>query len=439
MTLRVVHCLGFYFPDQVGGSEVYVRDLAAALADLDVESTITAATTGPAREYAWEGVPVFRYPSDSARIIEGDGPELRRTSFQNLIGRLQPDLFHLHSWNPGAGREHLRQVAELGIPSIFTQHVPAPLCIRGTVLLEGKTACDGRIDERRCAYCWTQGRGVPAPVAHVLSYLPKWTPPPWVTRSPARRIATLASARAAAATELARLREIAQLSSRIVVPSRWMHAAHLANGVPAAKLLLSGQAAGEAFVGGARMPAEQADRPLTIGFVGRLDGYKGVQTLIQAVALMSSTAAVRLLIAGSTDEAANRLFAEEAAARDTRIELLGALTHDRIPAFLKTVDVLAVPSRCQETGPIVVLEAHAMGVPVMGADLGGIAERIRDGIDGWLLPFDDPSAWAAAMAEAVADRGQVSARAANSVRRRSASDIAAEMSALYRETLAGAA
>ena len=102
-----------------------------------------------------------------------------------------------------------------------------------------------------------------------------------------------------------------------------------------------------------------------------------------------------------------------------------------IPAFLATLDILAVPSHWMETGPIVVLEAQAMGVPVMGADLGGIAERVRDGIDGWLLPFDAPRAWAAAIRNAAANPGEVALRAANSVRTRTTRDIAVEMSALY--------
>ena len=44
------------------------------------------------------------------------------------------------------------------------------------------------------------------------------------------------------------------------------------------------------------------------------------------------------------------------------------------------------------------LEAFAAGVPVLGADLGGIAELVRSGIDGFLVPADDAAAWAAAIA-----------------------------------------
>lgn len=302
------------------------------------------------------------------------------------------------------------------------------------MLLEGKAPCDGRIDDRRCARCWALDRGVPAPAACLIARLPKWTPPQWMTRSPARRLATLASARAIAASQAERLRELARLSDRIVVPSEWVRSALRQNAVPAEKILLSRQAASASFgSGGVRARTGRSERGLSIGFVGRLETYKGVQTLIEAISQIPPKTPLRLIIAGISDDPKNLRMIEAAAAKDPRIELVGPLPHERIPAFLEGLDILAVPSRWMETGPIVVLEAQAMGVPVMGADLGGIAERVRDGIDGWLLPFDDPRAWAAAMQQAAADPGQVAIRAANSARTRSASDVAAEMAALYGE------
>jgi glycosyltransferase involved in cell wall biosynthesis len=58
------------------------------------------------------------------------------------------------------------------------------------------------------------------------------------------------------------------------------------------------------------------------------------------------------------------------------------------------VDILAVPSTCYETGPFVVLEAHAAGIPVVGSNLGGIAERVTPGRDGLLFPMGDARALA---------------------------------------------
>jgi len=44
--LRIVHCVGFYFPDSTGGTEVYVRDLVSALSRHSMDGTIIAATDG---------------------------------------------------------------------------------------------------------------------------------------------------------------------------------------------------------------------------------------------------------------------------------------------------------------------------------------------------------------------------------------------------------
>jgi glycosyltransferase involved in cell wall biosynthesis len=79
----------------------------------------------------------------------------------------------------------------------------------------------------------------------------------------------------------------------------------------------------------------------------------------------------------------------------------------------------------------VVQEAQALGIPVMGANLGGIAERVRDGVDGWLLPFDDPRSWAMAIREAVTDRNKVDRLSTNMQRTRTIGDVAADMSSLY--------
>ena len=82
------------------------------------------------------------------------------------------------------------------------------------------------------------------------------------------------------------------------------------------------------------------------------------------------------------------------------------------------------------------LEAYAFGVPVMGADLGGIAERILDGVDGWLLPFDDSRAWAAAMQDVAVNRHKLLQLASNIRPSRTMADAALQMAALYREILA---
>jgi glycosyltransferase involved in cell wall biosynthesis len=437
---RVAHCVGFYFPDQVGGTEVYVQDLLAELGRRSVDGYVVAATDEGFREYEWEGVQVARYPSNWASIREysASRPRAGLSKFQELVLEKQPDLFHLHSWTRGAGLVHLAQVAQLGIPCVVTMHVPSALCMRGTMLLHGRQACDGLIDEKRCAQCWSEFRGVPPSLAHAMSHLPRMSfEVLGATNKFVSRAVTLLSARSRAVVQAHELQQMAELSEMIVAPSTWVHSGLLANGIARAKLTVSRQGVAGALVREAvALPPRQPSDDLRVGFIGRLEHYKGVHILIEAMAQLSREVPIRLLIAGSGTEPHYLRQLTQAWGGDKRIEFLGSITRNEVPEFLRKVDVLAVPSNYMETGPLVVLEAQVFGVPVMGADIGGISERVRAGIDGWLLPFNDPGAWARAMQEAALDRAMLARLAANIGKIRTMGDVADDMAALYRGILA---
>lgn len=437
---RVAHCVGFYFPDQVGGTEVYVQDLLSELTRYSVDGYVLAATDDRFRQYEWDGISVARYPANWADIREyaASRPSAGLSKFQELVLEKRPDIFHLHSWTSGAGLEHLAQVARLGIPCVVTMHVPSALCMRGTMLLHGREACDGLIEEKRCAQCWSEQRGLPSSVAFAMSRLPRMsfeggaTPPKMLSR-----VVTLLSARARAGIQAHELRMMADLSERIVAPSVWVRDGLLANGIAPEKLTVSRQGVTGALVReAARTPPRPASQELKVGFIGRLEHYKGAHILIEAMSHLPRHLPVRLLIAGSGTEPHYLKQLINSWAGDKRIEFLGPITRAEVPDFLRKLDVLAVPSNYMETGPLVVLEAQVFGIPVMGADLGGISERIRDGVDGWLLPFEDSGAWAAAMQEIAIDRRQLERRAAGIGRTRTMTDVAADMAELYRDILA---
>ncbi len=69
-----------------------------------------------------------------------------------------------------------------------------------------------------------------------------------------------------------------------------------------------------------------------------------------------------------------------------------------------------VPSRWYENQPLTVLESLGAGVPVIASSLGGLPEIVRDGIDGWVVPPDDPAALAAAIDEVASDPAAARAR-----------------------------
>ena len=247
--LRIVHCVGFYFPDSTGGTEVYVRDLVAALSEHGIDGTIIAATDQGYDRYKWHGVDVVRYPIGATAApvapVPGERLSAQLSPFQKIVEEVKPDIFHLHSWTSGAGLGHLRQVARMGIPSIVTMHVPSALCMRGTMLLYGRQACDGRIDSRRCAHCWALYRGFPEPAARLASLLPKWDVTDSEISRLSSRMAALLSITASAETKARQLRSMATLSKRIVAPSQWVRSALLANAIPPEKVVVSAQTASD--------------------------------------------------------------------------------------------------------------------------------------------------------------------------------------------------
>jgi len=436
--IHVAHCVGFYFPQTVGGTEVYVHDLTTELSRRSIRNSIIAATDRDFERYDWEGIPILRYPSNWADLREYASTSQRAglSKFQELILKIDPDIFHLHSWTTGAGLRHLVQVAQLGIPCVVTMHVPSALCLRGTMLLKGEQPCDGRIDEKRCGQCWAMSHGLPEPLAFGLSRLPRLAVGRGWRTNVSRRMATVLSVRSLVKGQADDLQTMASLCDRIVAPSQWVHSALTANAVPSQKLVISRQAVAPSLVDqGSRKRQKTTSGELRIGFVGRLEHYKGAHILLEAMARIPASIPLRLLVVGSGTDLEYLGKLEAMANEDKRIEFLGAMPHDRLSEFLEQIDVLAVPSNYMETGPLVVLEAYAFGIPVMGANIGGIAERIRDGIDGWLLPFNDSQAWAAAMQEAALNRDKVARLVGNILPSRTMADVASDMASLYREIL----
>ncbi len=163
-----------------------------------------------------------------------------------------------------------------------------------------------------------------------------------------------------------------------------------------------------------------APGPGALLFVGRLRIRKGVEVLLEALALLSSLSSrgsaagestARLLVAGDGEHrAALEARAAELALGDA-VAFLGRCDAARVRALLSTCRALVVPST-YEGMPLVVLEAMEAGVPVVASRVSGIPEVVADGETSWLVPAEDPAALAAALAEVLADPGEARRRGA---------------------------
>ncbi len=127
-------------------------------------------------------------------------------------------------------------------------------------------------------------------------------------------------------------------------------------------------------------------------YLGQLEAHKGVLWLASIFSAHQNQN-WRLVIAGS---GALEEEVRELAKRDTRITYLGSLSREEVIDQFAKIDFTVVPSLCYENCPTVVIESLSNGVPVIAAQIGGTAEKITDGENGYLFnPGDERSCLAA--------------------------------------------
>ncbi len=178
--------------------------------------------------------------------------------------------------------------------------------------------------------------------------------------------------------------------------------------------------------------------PLRVLFVGRLLREKGIQELIAAAALLRERQVpVEVLVAGSTQLGNPSSISEDERAAGSAVEWLGEVVP--IDDLLASADLLVLPS-WREGLPRTVLEAMAMGKPVVACDVPGCREAVVAGETGLLVPVRNPAALAAAIAALAADPARrvamgIAGRARAVARQFRTELIEAQTLAAYREHL----
>ena len=226
-------------------------------------------------------------------------------------------------------------------------------------------------------------------------------------------------------------RFVARRADRVRVVSGQIAQEAVAAGVPANRIILvpsrcdtqlfdpdrwhdEGEAMRASFSGDSASPV--------VGFLGSLNGSKGIDVLIGASSRIAKRRAVRLAVAG---DGPLRPQVEHAAAGGALpIAFLGRLAPAEVPAFLAAVDVLAVPSY-DEGLPRAVLEGMAMEVPVVASSVGGIPEAVENGASGLLVTPGDEEALATAV-ERVLDDPALASRLGRAARGRVLDDFNAQ-------------
>lgn len=150
-------------------------------------------------------------------------------------------------------------------------------------------------------------------------------------------------------------------------------------------------------------PRSPQEETRTILHVARLVEMKGTKYLIRGFAELSRRwQDVQLVIIGDGPMRASLQALTRSLGLEERVQFLGARPHGEVLAWMRRALMLVLPSILTRSGRteglgMVLLEAAATGVPVVGSRIGGIPEVVVDGQTGFLVPDRDPDALASRM------------------------------------------
>ena len=400
--LSVLYVVHGFPPDTWAGTEVYTLNLAREMKRLGHRVTVLA--RAPADRSVEDGGPAdFSISEDwfqdlrvlrmVHRLCHGslresyDQPKAVE-AFRRVLLREKPDLVHFqHLIHTSAGL--VQQAKDFNLPTVLHCHDYWAICPRVQMIRPDGVICEQSMGYgcylcvMECAMNQIEGvhqghRFPPASSGEIdhacdkvkteVDGIPE-NPRFWDGFSDlARRYECVLSAYAAA--------------DLLISPSRFLRR----------KLMETGRFNPETFVysdNGLRTDLIEAlnklpdpEGKIRFGYVGSLVWYKGCEVMIKAMNRLSRKPCVLNVYGDFRPE--EDAFHErlERLADQGNVRFMGRFDNTEISRVYSEIDVLIVPSLWYENSPITIHEAFLAGTPVVTSNIGGMAEYVRDGVDG---------------------------------------------------------
>ncbi len=384
--LKVLYVVHGFPPDTWAGTEVYTLNLAREIKSRGHEVVILArspasksvADGGPAefsvREDMFEDLRVLRITNRAQpRNLKESYWDVRAdAAFRRVIAQERPDVVHFqHLIHLSAS---LVEVArEEGLPTLLTLHDYWALCARVQLIRPDGVRCE----ENQGAGCFLCVKNV------------------HFDRIPAAKVAgNVLGPVAELAAELVGRGEYKDMMDRHEVlpaafasadlrvsPSRFLRKKFVDTAdFDPHTLVFSANGMRTDHVTVADKRPDPKGR-VRFGFVGTLVWYKGGEVMLKAMRRLAGVNCVLNVFGDFKPETDQH----HAALRDLagpNVAFRGRFDNAKLAEVYAEIDVLIVPSVWFENAPITIHEAHLLRTPVVASDIGGMAEFVRDGVDG---------------------------------------------------------
>ncbi len=179
------------------------------------------------------------------------------------------------------------------------------------------------------------------------------------------------------------------LADHFISPSRFLADRYMDWGLAEERFSVIENGIDVAAVAPPRPLPDPAARRSRFAYFGQLTPYKGADVLIDAVTRIPDAVwgedAILLVYGGNLErqpQAYQDKFAKLVESAGRRVRFCGAFQNSEMPNLMRSVDWVVMPSVWWENSPIVIQEAFFHGRPILSSNLGGMAEKITDEVDG---------------------------------------------------------
>ncbi|MEQ1575334.1 MAG: glycosyltransferase, partial [Vicinamibacterales bacterium] len=399
--VRILQVIHQFPPYSSQGSEVYCYNLSKWLSARDDVRVFHVSNTARRRPHrltreTYDGLQTLHCVDGGEYSRIADWPNaFLREAFQMALDECAPEIVHFHNF-VSLGDDLVSTARASGAAVVYTLHDFGLICPNMYLLRTDGKLCDKEDPEffQDCCPVLVRTNGGSRPVlgARVPS-LARWRVYANQQPRPALRMALKAAVGVAeqlggdpAHTDVARKRDFFMTQTRrifrdadlFLAPSEFLRQRYVSCGVPSEKIVYTRYGM-RPF---SRVAREGATERLAFGYIGALHAQKGVELLLEAFRGLGDRADLHIYGSAFGSPISENYWRRINDGQETSVVFHGAYDNQRIGAILGSLDVVVVPSLWYENSPLTIQEAFIGGVPVITANRGGMAELVRDGVDG---------------------------------------------------------
>lgn len=379
--MKILQVASGDFFSTYGGGQVYVRNIVNRMIDMGLDiNIISFVGNDNVQEKIYRDHRIVSAPSG-----------ISESGLEDIIRDINPDIIHVHSNKALICRIGKRR----GIPVVVTSHHGGILCPAGALMDCNDRICLKKVGHENCLSCVLR---------NIRTGLPLWYP--FMRHIPAAKYISLGKRLEAlpfipfvtpvgqAALQIDRMErywhDIAEDSTLVIAPSQRIADAMIENGLDEAKVRILPH--GIPLPSSRPLQSKMTDGKIKFFYIGRICYVKGLHVLLKAFSTIKKTNIELHLIGGYGNKGERKYMhkLKKSYKHDNRIIWHGKISSEEIFKTIQNFQVgISVPVYMEIFG-LNIAEALALGKPVLASRCGGAEMQIKESVNGWLVPPNDP-------------------------------------------------